>query len=154
MADQIGSQTNPAKVSDPSEKQPIPVLTSLAPEQLDSIEASNRRVIAGLNEIQSDGWSKEDWQLYNAAASNIKAVQDAKAAKISDACVSKQTDKGYTLSDSKKCEAFVNSTAFKEARQLQSQPVTLPDPCGTSELAGINTELIKFFQRLKALRRW
>lgn len=154
MADQIGSQNNPAKVSDPSEKQPIPTLTSLPSDQLDSIEASNRNVIAGLNEIQSDSWSEADWQLYNAAATNIKAVQDAKAAKTSGDCISKQTDKGYTLADSKKCEAFVNSTAFKQARQLQSEPIVLPDVCGTSELAGINTELTKFFQKLKALRQW
>lgn len=154
MADQVGSQNNPIKASDPSEKQPIPVLTSLPSEQLDSIEATNRNVIAGLNEIQSDSWSEADWQLYNAAATNIKAVQDAKAAKTSGDCISKQTDKGYTLSDSKKCEAFVNSTAFKEARQLQSEPIPLPDVCGTSELAAINTELTKFFQRLKALKQW
>jgi hypothetical protein len=154
MADQIGSQNNPVKVSDPSEKQPIPVLASLPSEQLDSIEASNRNAIAGLNEIQSDSWSDSDWKLYNAASTNIKAVQEAKAAKISGDCISKQTDKGYSLSDSEKCEAFVNSTAFKQARQLQSEPIPLPDVCGTSELAGINTELTKFFQKLKAIKQW
>lgn len=154
MANDIGSQAQPAKVPDPVEKQPIPVLTTLSNEALDSIETANRNVISDLNQVQSDSWSDEEWKLYTAAASNIKAVQDAKSAKTSDACVTKQTDKGYTLSDPKKCEAFVNTPAFQQARQQQSEPISLPDPCGTSELAGINTELLKFFQKLKALKQW
>lgn len=104
MANNIGSQNQPAKVPDPVEKQPIPVLTSLPSEQLDNIESTNRNVISDLNQIQSDSWTDEEWKLYNAAARNIKAVQDAKTAKTSGDCVSKQTDKGYTLADSKKCE--------------------------------------------------
>ena len=154
MANEIGSQSNPTKVPDPIEKQPIPVLTTLSNEALDSIETANRNVISDLNQVQSDSWTDEEWKLYNAASGNIKAVQDAKTAKISGDCVTKQTDKGYTLADSKKCEAFVNSTAYKQARQLQQEPISLPDPCGTSELAAINTELLKFFQKLKALKQW
>jgi hypothetical protein len=154
MADQIGSQSQPARVPDPVETQPIPVLTTLSTEDLNNIEATNRNVITDLNQIQSDSWTDEEWKLYTAAAGNIKAVQDAKTAKTSDDCNTKQTDKGYTLSDSKKCEAFVNSTAYKQARQTQQEQISLPDPCGTSELAGINTELLKFFQRLKAIKQW
>ena len=154
MANEVGSQNNPAKVSDPTEKIPIPVLSTLNDSALDAIQTTNQKVISELNQNSSDNWSDEDWNLYNAAATNIKAVQDAKVAKTSGDCVSKQTDKGYTLTDSKKCEAFVNSTAYKQARALQKDPISLPDPCGTSELAGINTELLKFFQKLKGLKKW
>lgn len=154
MANEVGSQNQPAKVSDPTEKIPVPVLTTLNDSALDAIQITNQKVITDLNQKSSDNWTDEEWGLYNAAATNIKAVQDAKVAKTSGDCVSKQTDKGYTLSDSKKCEAFVNSTAYKQARALQQDPISLPDPCGTSELAGINTELLKFFQKLKALKKW
>lgn len=154
MANKVGSQNQPAKVSDPTEKIPVPVLTTLNDSALDAIQITNQKVISDLNQKSSDNWSNEEWDLYSAAATNIKAVQDAKLAKTSDDCVSKQTDKGFTLSDSKKCEAFVNSTAYKQARALQQDPISLPDPCGTSELAGINTELLKFFQKLKALKKW
>lgn len=66
----------------------------------------------------------------------------------------RQTDKGYTFADTAKAESWITSVAYGQALQLYKEPISLPDPCGTGELAAINIELLKFFQKLKGLKKW
>lgn len=66
----------------------------------------------------------------------------------------RQTDKGYTFADAENAELWINSVAFRSSMQLYREPISLPDPCGTGELAAINIELLKFFEGLKGLKKW
>lgn len=69
----------------------------------------------------------------------------------------RQTDKGYTfpIGDAEAAaEYWTNSVSWSQSLQIWNEPIPLPDPCGEGELAAINIELLKFFERLKGLKKW
>ena len=64
----------------------------------------------------------------------------------------RQTSKSFTFELPEGSEVWYNSVAFADAAQVWSESRNLPDPCGEGSLGAINTELLKFFQRLKAIK--
>ena len=67
---------------------------------------------------------------------------------------SRQTAKGKILKETPESEKFAKSAANVAAVQVYNRERTLPDPCGTSELAKINTELQKFFIVVKGIKKY
>ena len=69
-------------------------------------------------------------------------------------CFKKESDNSYVFTDTPECEQFVNSIIGNNLAALAQKKYSLPDPCGTSEMAKINTELQKFFITLKGIRKY
>ena len=66
----------------------------------------------------------------------------------------RQTSKSFTFETPEPAELWSNTVAFADAAQVWSESRNLPDVCGDGSLGAINTELLKFFQRLKAIKAY
>ena len=64
----------------------------------------------------------------------------------------RQTSKSFTFENPEPAELWSNSVALADAAQVWAESRNLPDVCGDGSLGAINTELLKFFQRLKAIK--
>ena len=64
----------------------------------------------------------------------------------------RQTSKSFTFEQPEGAEVWYNSVALADAAQVWAESRNLPDVCGDGSLGAINTELLKFFQRLKAIK--
>ena len=64
----------------------------------------------------------------------------------------RQTSKSFTFEQPEGAEVWYNSVAVADAAQVWAESRSLPDVCGDGSLGAINTELLKFFQRLKAIK--
>lgn len=69
-------------------------------------------------------------------------------------CIARETAKGFTLKDTPSCEKYFDSVQFRNALAQYQKERDLPDPCGTSEMSKINTELQKFFEVVKGLKKY
>jgi hypothetical protein len=135
--------------------QPSPVWTNVPDETLDRIAKGSNDVVAQLNEQGSDTWTPEQQELFKSTQNILDSIDKEKAIRKSADCKTKQTDKGVAAYvDPPKCEAYINSTAYQEALQTYETERVQPDPCGTSELAGINTQLLSFFKTLKKIKKF
>ena len=135
--------------------QPSPVWTNVPTETLDGIAKGSNDVVAQLNEQGSDTWTQEQQELFKSTQNILDSINAEKATRKSADCKTKQTDKGVAAYvDPPKCEAYINSTAYQEALQTYETERVQPDPCGTSELAGINTQLLSFFKTLKKIKKF
>jgi hypothetical protein len=134
--------------------QPDPVWANVSDETIDRIAKGNNDVVAQLNEQGSDTWTPEQQELFKSTQNILDSIDKEKAKRKSAACKTLQTDKGVGYVDPPKCEEYINSTAFQEALQTYQKERVQPDPCGTSELAGINTALLSFFKTLKKIKKY
>ena len=99
-------------------------------------------------------WDPEDLKVYNDAVAKLNEQKDKLQKILNTKCKTKQTDKGKSYKETPICESFLNSVAYKEARNVLTETVDLPDPCGKGELGKINTALQRFFKRLKAFKKY
>ncbi len=123
-------------------------LLELAKEQVE--------VINKLNEKSSDLWSDEERQQYDDAASLLNDFkEELKNRATAAGCNAKETTaKSSVFEDTPECEQFLATNAYAQAYAIFKQPVDLPDPCGKSELSKINTSLLKFFKKLKSIKKY
>ena len=68
--------------------------------------------------------------------------------------MARETAKGFTFKNTPECEKLFNSVAFIDALTRMQEKRAMPDPCGTSEMAKINTQLQKFFTVLKGIKKY
>jgi len=168
-------QQTPQEVTDPvtkaktEETKPRPIpdtelnfdnqFYQLSPEELDAKIEENRERIEELNDKASSTWSEEEKEEYKRISAETDALIKAKAGNLlqenaPQECNVRETAKGFTFKGTPACEKFVNSVAFQEAIKKYQSPRDLPDPCGTGELAKINTALNKFFIALKGIKKY
>jgi len=132
----------------------------LSNEQLDAEIESNRQQIDELNKKSSDLWTDEEKEKYKMLSAETDALikarvgndlEDIDAATV---CNARETAKGFTFKDTPNCEKYFNSVAFRSALTTYQTERDLPDPCGTSEMSKINTELQKFFTIVKGIKKY
>ena len=128
--------------------------SQLSPEELDSEIESRRSEIDELNKKSSDLWDEEEKEKYKQLSAEIDALKLAKLADEDPDCVVRETAKGFTFKDTPACEKYFNSVAFRDAITRYQTERDLPDPCGTSEMSKINTELQKFFTVIKGIKKY
>ena len=87
---------------------------------------------------------------YKKIKAELDQLNSVKAIRESN---SRQTPKSI-LTNTPDSEKFAKSVANGTAIQIYNKERTLPDPCGTSELAKINTELSNFFTAVKGLKKY
>ena len=107
-----------------------------------------------LNEKGSDLWTLEEQERYKEIKAELDQLYSVKTIRENQSCNSKQTPKGHSFPNTPDCEKFAKSVANGTAIQIYNKERTLPDPCGTSELAKINTALSNFFTAVKGLRKY
>jgi len=107
-----------------------------------------------VNEKGSDLWSLEEQERYKEIKAELDQLYSVKAIRENQSCNSKQTPKGHSFPNTPDCEKFAKSVANGTAIQIYNKERTLPDPCGTSELAKINTALSNFFTAVKGLKKY
>jgi hypothetical protein len=128
--------------------------SQLSPEELDSEIESRRSEIDELNKKSSDLWDEEEKEKYKQLSAEIDALKLAKLADEDPDCVVRETAKGFTFKDTPPCEKYFNSVAFRDAITRYQTERDLPDPCGTSEMSKINTQLQKFFTIVKGIKKY
>ena len=104
-------------------------------------------------------WDDETKEKYNEALRQLGVAEDKlKALASKDAganCIARETiGKSWSLKESPDCTTIIKTEAYRKALGILQTEVALPDPCGKSDLAKINTELLKFFNTLKEIRKF
>ena len=129
-------------------------------ERLDAEIEANRKQIAELNEKSSDLWTDEEKEKYKMLSAETDALfaakfgNDLQEQADADGCVARETPLGMTFKNTPACEKLFNSVAFRDAITRMQTERDLPDPCGTSEMSKINTQLQKFFTVLKGIKKY
>ena len=121
----------------------------LSNEQLDAEIESNRKQVDELNKKAKDLWTDEEKEKYKMLSAETDALINARSANdlldgAPTECNARETAKGFTFKDTPACEKYFNSVAFRSALTTYQTERDLPDPCGTSEMSKINTELQSF----------
>ena len=144
------------KISNPKE---------LSQEALNNVNVINAQVDV-INKLIKDNegtaydqWSDELKAEYNNELNKL-AELDEKLKKLtsdddSANCLARETiGKSWSLPGAPDCTTIRNTEAYKQAVALLREEVSLPDPCGKSNLSKINTTLLKFFNTLKQIRKF
>ena len=132
----------------------------LSNEELSTKIEANRQEIDELNKKSSDLWTDEEAEKYKMLSAETDALFKAKIGNDlqeqadTAGCVARETAKGFTFKNTKECEKIFNSVSFRDAITRMQTERDLPDPCGTSELSKINTQLQKFFTVLKGIKKY
>jgi len=160
----VQTASDPATRAETKSNKPVPVpdkeinvdnqFSQLSPEELDSEIESRRSEIDELNKKSSDLWDEEEKEKYKQLSAEIDALKLAKLADEDPDCVVRETAKGFTFKDTPPCEKYFNSVAFRDAITRYQTERDLPDPCGTSEMSKINTQLQKFFTIVKGIKKY
>ena len=161
--------TDPATNAKTEETKPVPVpdkelkfdnqFGQLSNDEIDAKIEENRKEIDKLNEKSSDLWTEEEKEKYKEISAETDALIKAKVGNdlqegIPEECNVRETAKGFTFKDTPACEKYFNSVAFRDAITRYQTERDLPDPCGTSEMSKINTELQKFFTVIKGIKKY
>ena len=129
-------------------------------ERLDVEIEANRKQIAELNEKSSDLWTDEEKEKYKMLSAETDALfaakfgNDLQEQADAEGCVARESPLGMTFKDTPACEKIFNSVSFRDAITRMQTVRDLPDPCGTSEMSKINTQLQKFFTVLKGIKKY
>jgi len=149
------------KVADPTEIGGVDVRT-VSDEEFADLLKENKTTLDLLNDeisTQTGPLSDEQNSVYARvfAERNILLEEgkkrSAKCDKPEDK-KTKQSDTPQTRSNTPECEQFLKSALANNLAALAQKKYSLPDPCGTSELAKINTALQKFFITLKGIKKY
>jgi len=161
--------TDPATKAKTEETKPVPVpdtelkfdnqFGQLSNDEIDTKIEENRKEIDKLNEKPSDLWTEEEKEKYKEISAETDALIKAKVGNdlqegVPEECNVRETAKGFTFKDTQECEKYFNSVAFRDAITRYQTKRDLPDPCGTSEMSKINTELQKFFTVIKGIKKY
>ena len=143
-----------AEVADPTETAGIDVNT-LSDEDLADLAKENQRALDLLNDgfVQTGSLSEAQKEVYEAVLAERNVIL-GEAAKRNPNCVKKESDNSYTFDNTPECEQFLKTVIGNNLAALAQKKYSLPDPCGTSELAKINTALQKFFITLKGIKKY
>ena len=144
-----------AEVADPAETAGIDVNT-LSDEDLADLAKENQRALDLLNDglsTQTGPLSEAQKEAYEAVLAERNVIL-RESAKRNPNCVKKESDNSYTFDKTPECEQFLKSVLANNMAALAQKKYSLPDPCGTSELAKINTALQKFFITLKGIKKY
>ena len=128
-------------------------------EQLDAEIESNRKQVDELNKKGKNTWTDEEKEKYKMLSAETDALIMARVGNdLEDGapveCNVRETAKGFTFKDTPACEKYFNSVAFRSALTTYQTERDLPDPCGTSEMSKINTQLQKFFTIVKGIKKY
>jgi len=149
----------------PKEKIEVSNPKELSQEALRSANAINDQVDV-VNKLIKDNegtaydqWSDELKAEYNNELNKLAELDEKlkELASDNDAanCLARETiGKSWSLPEAPDCTTFRKTKAYGDAVALLREEVSLPDPCGTSDLAKINTTLLKFFNTLKQIRKF
>ena len=105
-------------------------------------------------------WDDETNEKYNEALRQLgEAENKLKGLASGDSgstCIARETiGKSWSLKESPDCvRRFGKSIAYGRAIEILTTEVDLPDPCGKGDLSKINTALLKFFDKLKKIRKF
>jgi hypothetical protein len=166
----VETATDPVTGATTTSDKPIPVPDSelnfdnqfgtLSTEELDARIEANEKILNKLREKSSDNFTEEESQEWKKVSAEQKALKDARDGnliqELADAagCVARETPLGMTFKNTPACEKLFNSVAFRDALTRMQEKQAMPDPCGTSEMAKINTQLQKFFTVLKGIKKY
>ena len=160
---------DPATGAETKSDKPVPVpdtelefdnqFGQLSNDEIDAKIEENRKEIDKLNEKSSDLWTEEEKEKYKEISAETDALIKAKVGNdlqegIPEECNVRETAKGFTFKDTPACEKYFNSVAFRDAITRYQTERDLPNPCGTSEMSKINTELQKFFTIVKGIKKY
>ena len=156
--------SDPATGSITDDINPVPVpdkeinvdnqFAQLTPDELDSEIESRRKEIDELNEISSDTWTQEQKEKHKQLSAELNSLFQAKLADEDPDCIVRETAKGFTFKDTPDCEKFFSSVAMQKAVEKYQSKRDMANPCGTSEMAKINTALQKFFVTIKGIKNY
>jgi len=127
---------------------------SFAIKDIDGLITANKNLIDDLND---EGITTPEKQaLYDKYRNNIIELEKEKDIKkeITEKCKTAETDKPNIFKNTPECEQYLKSIAQKSANGVYEKGVPLADPCGKSLMSQINTELLKFFNTLKAIKKY
>ena len=143
-----------AEVADPTETAGVDVST-LSDEDLAEEAKLSQRALDLLNDgfVQTGSLSEAQKEVYEAVLAERNVIL-GEAAKRNPNCVKKESDNSYTFDKTPECEQFLKSVLAKNMAALSNSKYASPNPCGTSELAKINTALQKFFITLKGIKKY
>ena len=165
----VQTASDPATGVETKSDKPVPVpdtelefdnqFGQLSNDEIDAKIEENRKEIDKLNEKSSDLWTEEEKEKYKEISAETDALIKAKVGNdlqegIPEECNVRETAKGFTFKDTPPCEKYFNSVAFRDAITRYQTERDLPDPCGTSEMSKINTELQKFFTVIKGIKKY
>ena len=157
--------TAASEAATPREKIKIPKPEELGQNVTNAANEYNAATDA-VNKIveENEGTAYEQWddetkEKYNEALRQLGEAEDKlKGLASKDAganCIARETiGKSWSLKESPDCTQIRNTKAYEQALGILQTEVALPDPCGKSDLAKINTELLKFFNTLKEIRKF
>ena len=123
-------------------------------ENIDKSITENKKLIDDLND---EGITTPEKQaLYDEYRNKIIELEKEKdiRKKIKENCKTAETDKPNIFKNTPECEQYLQSIAEKSANGVYEKGVPLADPCGKSLMSQINTELLKFFKTLKAIKKY
>ena len=143
-------------INDPDEK--------VSPEVAGIVNRYNAQVTA-INEFIDENsevaeaqWDDEVRDEYNEKLRELDNIGNELKRLTSDgsaSCLARETiGKSWTFDESPDCTTFLKSQAYRDALEILTQEVDLPDPCGKGNLSKINTSLLKFFDKLKKIRKF
>lgn len=69
-------------------------------------------------------------------------------------CVKKESDNSITFADTPECEQFLKSVLGNNLAALGGEEYATANPCGTTDMDKINVELLKFFKKLKGIKKY
>jgi hypothetical protein len=157
--------TAASEAATPREKIEIPKPEELSQNVTNAVNEYNAATDA-VNKIveENEGTAYEQWddetkEKYNEALRQLGEAEDKlKGLASKDAganCIARETiGKSWSLKESPDCTTIIKTKAYAQALSILQTEVALPDPCGKSDLAKINTELLKFFNTLKEIRKF
>ena len=142
------------KVNDPGNKN-SPEVKNAANEYNAAADTVNK-IVEENEGTAYELWDDETNEKYNEALRQLgEAENKLKGLASGDSgftCIARETiGKSWSLKESPDCTTIRNTEAYRKALSILTTEVALPDPCGKSDLSKINTELLKFFNTLKAV---
>ena len=166
----VETATDSATGATTTSDKPIPVPDSelnfdnqfgtLSTEELDTRIEANEKILNKLREKSGSNFTEEESQEWKKVSAEQKALKDARDGnliqELADAagCVARESPLGMTFKNTPACQKLFNSVAVRAAITRMQEKRSMPDPCGTSEMSKINTQLQKFFTVLKGIKKY
>jgi len=150
---EVTEESNPISVPD-TEIEIKNIYANLSDGELEDRRYELNEEVKVLNKKAKSQWTLEEEERFNEIKAELDQLDSVKVIRENQSCISRQTPKGFIFKNTPDCEKFAKSIANGTAIQIYNKERTLPDPCGTSELAKINTALSNFFTAVKGLKKY
>lgn len=150
---EVTEESNPISVPD-TEIEIKNIYANLSDGELEDRRYELNEEVKVLNKKAKSQWTLEEQERFNEIKAELDQLDSVKVIRENQSCISRQTPKGFIFKNTPDCEKFAKSVANGTAIQIYNKERTLPDPCGTSELAKINTALSNFFNAVKGLKKY